>query len=77
VKERIVIGRKIEKYCKINQKLLKSPVVSLPICLYLDFCTFTQGWDEWTGELYPDILDNLVGDFKRALDRAVETCLFT
>ena len=33
--------------------------------------------DEWTGELYPDILDNLVGDFTMAVNRAVETCLFT
>ena len=31
--------------------------------------------DEWTGELYPDVLDKLIRDFKRAVDRAVETCL--
>jgi len=33
--------------------------------------------NEWTGELYPDILDKLVGDFNRAVDSAVDTCLTT
>jgi N-formylglutamate amidohydrolase len=31
--------------------------------------------DEWTGELYPEVLDKLIRDFKKAVDRAVETCL--
>jgi N-formylglutamate amidohydrolase len=31
--------------------------------------------DEWTGELYPDVLDKLVHDFNWAVDRAVEICL--
>ncbi len=31
--------------------------------------------DEWTGELYQDILDKLIRDFNRAVVRAVETCL--
>ena len=33
--------------------------------------------DEWTGELYPDILDKLASDFNSSVDRAVETCLTT
>lgn len=33
--------------------------------------------DEWTGELYPDILDKLARDFNSAVGRAVETCLTT
>lgn len=33
--------------------------------------------NEWTGELFPDILDKLVRDFNRAVDKAVETCLTT
>ena len=31
--------------------------------------------NEWTGELYEEVLDKLIRDFKRAADRAVETCL--
>lgn len=31
--------------------------------------------DEWTGTLYPDVLDKLILDFNRAVDKAVETCL--
>ena len=33
--------------------------------------------DEWTGELYPDILDKLVRDFNKAVEMAVESCLTT
>jgi N-formylglutamate deformylase len=33
--------------------------------------------DEWTGELYEDILDKLIRDFNRAVALAVDTCLFT
>ncbi|MCK4852709.1 MAG: N-formylglutamate amidohydrolase [Bacteroidales bacterium] len=32
--------------------------------------------DEWTGKLYQSVLDKLVRDFTRAVDRTVETCLF-
>jgi hypothetical protein len=31
--------------------------------------------NEWTGELYQDILDKLIRDFNRAVDRAIETCM--
>jgi N-formylglutamate deformylase len=31
--------------------------------------------DEWTGELYPDVLEDLIRDFRMAADRAVEACL--
>ena len=28
-----------------------------------------------TGELYQDVLDKLIQDFNRAVDRAIETCM--
>ena len=31
--------------------------------------------NEWTGELYQDVIDMLIRDFNRAVDSAVETCL--
>jgi N-formylglutamate amidohydrolase len=31
--------------------------------------------DEWTAELYPDVLEELIRDFRKAVDRTVETCL--
>lgn len=31
--------------------------------------------DEWTGELFENVLGKLIVDFNRAVDRAVETCL--
>jgi len=33
--------------------------------------------DEWAGTLYQDVLDKLIRDFRRAVDRAVDTCLST
>jgi N-formylglutamate amidohydrolase len=31
--------------------------------------------DEWTGELYQEVMEKLIRDFRGAVDRAVETCL--
>jgi N-formylglutamate amidohydrolase len=31
--------------------------------------------DEWTGTLHQEVLDKLIKDFNRAVDRAIETCL--
>jgi len=31
--------------------------------------------NEWTGELYQDVLDKLIRDFNTAVDRAIETCM--
>ena len=31
--------------------------------------------DEWTGEIYPDVLEELIRDFRKSVDRAVDACM--